>query len=58
MGYYLDGSFFKIVGFDVCVFLGKLFVFNNVEGMLYNLKMRILDKFMFMLLVVKIVIEG
>lgn len=58
MGYYLDGSFFKIVGFDVCVFLGKLFLFNNVEGMLYNLKMRILDKFMFMLLVVKIVIEG
>lgn len=49
---------FKIVGFDVCVFLSKLFVFNNVEGMLYNLKMRILDKFMFMLLVVKIVIEG
>lgn len=49
---------FKIVGFDVCVFLGKLFVFNNVGGMLYNLKMRILDKFMFMFLVVKIVIEG
>lgn len=49
---------FKIVEFDVCVFLGKLFVFNNVGGMLYNLKMRILDKFMFMFLVVKIVIEG